>query len=350
MPIFQIDDRKFFEVERTTFEAQGLRERHDLQSMLKSQIEVIASDILVVSEEFGDWEGSRRRIDLLGIDRDANLVVIELKRTEDGGHMDLQAIRYAAMISTLTFDKLVETFARYMGENNIEGNASEKLLDFLAWSEPDEDEFGQQVRIILVSAEFSKELTTSVLWLNEFGLYIECVRLQLYINEGKIFMDVQTVIPVPGASEYQVNVREKRQRERASKTSNRDYSKFDVTTVDEKFPNVNKRWTMFYIVKGLLEYGVSPQKIQQVIDSQFNKKIFESFNGILTSDEVKENLSKYKKTDPIRRYFIDEEQIFHAEERTWILTNQWGANSEGIANLLISSFPQAGITIRKIQG
>ena len=34
---------------------------------------------------------------LLCIDREANLVVVELKRTEDGGHMDLQAIRYAAM-------------------------------------------------------------------------------------------------------------------------------------------------------------------------------------------------------------------------------------------------------------
>ncbi len=53
---------------------------------------MIAPDLLVVSEEFGEWDDSRRRIDLLAIDRDANLVVIELKRTEDGGHMELQAI------------------------------------------------------------------------------------------------------------------------------------------------------------------------------------------------------------------------------------------------------------------
>jgi hypothetical protein len=46
-----------------------------------------------------DWEDSSRSIDLLCIDKQANLVVIELKRTEDGGHMELQAIRYAAMVS-----------------------------------------------------------------------------------------------------------------------------------------------------------------------------------------------------------------------------------------------------------
>ena len=55
---------------------------------------MIAPDTLVIAEEFSEWSGSQRRIDLLAIDRDANLVVIELKRTEDGGYMELQALRF----------------------------------------------------------------------------------------------------------------------------------------------------------------------------------------------------------------------------------------------------------------
>jgi len=47
--------------------------------------------VLVIAEEFDGWDKSRRRIDLLGGDKDANLVVYELKRMEDGGHMDLHA-------------------------------------------------------------------------------------------------------------------------------------------------------------------------------------------------------------------------------------------------------------------
>ncbi|MEO6078609.1 MAG: hypothetical protein ABIQ86_02375 [Steroidobacteraceae bacterium] len=62
--------------------------------VLNSIVDVLSSDTLVVAEEFGEWDDSRRRIDLPGIDKNANLVVIELKRTEDGGHMELQAIRY----------------------------------------------------------------------------------------------------------------------------------------------------------------------------------------------------------------------------------------------------------------
>ena len=40
---------------------------------------------MVIGEEFGDWEDSKRRIDLLCLDKQANLVVVEIKRTEDGG-------------------------------------------------------------------------------------------------------------------------------------------------------------------------------------------------------------------------------------------------------------------------
>ena len=75
-------------------------------------------------------------IDLLGIDKDANLVVIELKVTEDGGHMELQAIRYAAMVSAMTFDRAVSAYGDYVGRVGQNVVARESILDFLGWDEP----------------------------------------------------------------------------------------------------------------------------------------------------------------------------------------------------------------------
>jgi hypothetical protein len=177
-------------------------------------VEVVSPDTLVIAEEFGDWEDTRRRIDLLGLDRDANLVVIELKRTEDGGHMELQAIRYAAMVSTMTFEKVVDLLTGYLRRIGKEDNARTTILEFLRWEDPDEDVFAQDVRIVLASAEFSKELTTAVMWLNEHGLDIRCVRMQPYDDGGRLLIDVQQVIPLPEAAAYQVQVREKEQRGR----------------------------------------------------------------------------------------------------------------------------------------
>ena len=95
MAIYEITKDRIQTVAETKFSTAGVRERTDLQRLLREQIDIVSPETLVIGEEFGDWEDSRRRIDLLGLDKEANLVVIELKRTDDGGHMELQALRYA---------------------------------------------------------------------------------------------------------------------------------------------------------------------------------------------------------------------------------------------------------------
>ncbi|WP_221761396.1 hypothetical protein [Salibacterium salarium] len=55
----------------------------------------------------------------MAIDKNANLVVIELKRDDTGEHMELQAIRYSAMISTLTYEKIIEIYDKYLEQQGI---------------------------------------------------------------------------------------------------------------------------------------------------------------------------------------------------------------------------------------
>src|SRR5579871_4097541 len=125
--------------------------------------------------------------------------------------MELQAIRYAAMISSMTFDQLVDAHAEYIEKNGKQGNESrQQILEFLGWESANEDRFADTVRIILAAADFSKELTTSVLWLNEMGLEISCIRLKPYVDHDQsILLDVQQLIPLPEAAEYQTQIKAK---------------------------------------------------------------------------------------------------------------------------------------------
>ena len=66
-------------------------------------------------------------------------------------------------------------------------------------------------RIVLVSENFGKELTTAVLWLRDRDIDIRCVRLRPYEDGGRRLIDVQQIIPLPEANEYQVQLREKEQ-------------------------------------------------------------------------------------------------------------------------------------------
>lgn len=223
MALYEITTDSFRGITETSLTEMKLRERGDLQRLLRTQIEVLGDDLYVIAEEFGDWEDSRRRIDLLAIDKNANLVVIELKRTTDGGHMELQAIRYASMVSTMTFSRAIEIHEEFLTQIGKKGEeAKQRLLEFLGWDEPDEENFATDVRIILVSEDFGKELTTAVLWLREHEIEICCVRLKPYQNGNTRLIDVQQIIPLPEANDYQVQVREKEQQGKKTRSERYD--------------------------------------------------------------------------------------------------------------------------------
>lgn len=224
MAIFEINAQAMVALSETSFDVEGIYERDHLQQYLKQHIGALSPDLMVICEEYGDWVDSSRRIDLLCIDVDANLVVVEIKRTQDGGHMELQALRYAAMVSSMTFKQLVDAHAVFVQPTGLtRDDAEAAILDFLRWTSPDEEAFAQDVRIVLAAAAFSKEITTTVMWLNERDLDITCIRLKPYrASDGRIFVDVQQIIPLPEAAEYQTKIRAKEQAERDHRVQRHD--------------------------------------------------------------------------------------------------------------------------------
>lgn len=344
MPIYEFTSTGISNLEETTFNTVGLRERRDLQRLLREHVEVIAPDTLVISEEFGEWEESRRRIDLLAIDKEANLVAIELKRTEDGGYMELQSIRYASMISTMTFDQAAEVFERYLKKLGKEVlTPRDTILEFLDWEDSDDGQFAQDVRIVLASADFSKELTSSVLWLIDHGIDIRCVRLKPYRLGEKLLVDVQQIIPLPEAADYQIQVREKAQKERLARVSNADFTRFDVRIGEEAHTSVWKRNALYLICNRLCESGINPDEIASLFDWRHNA--WYSVDGTVDASEFERLASEKAASGGPRfdrpRWFCEDDELLQANGKTYTFSKMWGGkNWHRAMNLLKEKYPQ----------
>lgn len=342
MPLFVLHPNDIQTVDAESFSALGVTERGHLQRVLRGKLEVIAPDCYLLAEEFGDWEGAWRRIDLLAIDRDARLVVIELKRTEDAGHAELQAIRYAAMISTMTFEQAVEAHRRYLAANGINGDARERILSFLGWPEPQLEEFASDVRIILVAANFSKELTTAVLWLRDRKVDITCVRLQPYSFEGKTLLDVQVVIPLPETAEYQIRVREREEMRREAAVSSSRNQKYDVIAGETVERQLYKRQALHRLIRALAQRGVSPAQMMAAVPS-YNAFLFVSVEGDLQGDAFIEaartECTRVGRAFDPKRFSIRDEELIRFDGRTYAVTNQIGANLETVLSQLSQAFP-----------
>src|ERR1700692_3727754 len=152
MALFEITGSSLEPILADTFGKLGLLERTNIQRAIRTHIEAITPGVRtkVLAEEFGDWAGANRRIDLLCVDESANLVVVELKR-DDAAHMDLQALRYAAMISTMRFDQAVAAHRKYLTSIDSEDDAEQAIREFLE-IEDGPVAFSDTVRIVLASA------------------------------------------------------------------------------------------------------------------------------------------------------------------------------------------------------
>ena len=138
--------------------------------------------------------------------------------------MELQALRYAAMVSDMTFEQAVHSLATHRSKatpNLVSARAD--LLEFLGWEDVEEESFARDTRIILAAADFGRELTTSVLWLRQRGIDIRCVRLKPYrLEDGRLLVEIEPLIPLPEAEEFQTRLGEKRvaeQKERVEQYS-----------------------------------------------------------------------------------------------------------------------------------
>ena len=321
MSLYQITDDSLLELPSRSFEQEGLWERRDLQRLIKKNIEVIDGNVMVIAEEFGEWSESGRRIDLLAIDRDANLVVIELKRTDDGGHMELQAIRYAAMVANMTWDQAKSVFQKYLSENQIDSTdsgAESKLCEFLGWSSPNEDDFAQNVRIVLASANFSKEITTSVLWLNDRDLDISCVRLSLHKIDDKLVLKADQIIPLPEAESYQIEVREKRREERISRSDKKDRSLFSIAFSGEIFEKDFKKSDIGYYTMMLLQ---KKNLINKDVFGFLKEDTSCGFKLLKLFDEITDKEKQYSKY----RFNNDPEITFDGSG--YYIARNWGVNS-----------------------
>ena len=208
--LYRIDEAASLlsEIPETSLSSQDKGERH-LQTWLRDNPAVLEDGLFVLAEEYGKWSDSGRRIDLLALDQHGRLVVVELKRDE-GAFMDLQALRYAALVAHMTFEQAVSAHEDWLRARLMDGDARERVTSHLALDDGVEPEI-QSVnpRILLAARDFPRELTTSVLWLRERGIDVRCVRLLPYRIADTLVLDVTPVIPLPEADDYMIRIRDK---------------------------------------------------------------------------------------------------------------------------------------------
>jgi hypothetical protein len=195
----------------TTFSNLGFRERDHLQEWIANNPESLGEELLIIQKEFSGFNDTNERLDLLALDKLGNIVVIENKLDDTGKDVTWQALKYASYCSTLTKDQIVKIYQDFLNKYSDNENAEENIADFLGENDIADVSLnsGQTQRIMLVAWSFRLEVTSTVLWLMNYKLRIQCFKATPFQLDEKLFINFEQIIPIKEMEEYVISMAEK---------------------------------------------------------------------------------------------------------------------------------------------
>lgn len=213
MYLINKEENKISRLEQKTFSELKFKEREHLQEWIAKNPSTLGEELLIIQKEFSGFSETRERLDLLAIDKQGNLVIIENKLDDSGRDVTWQSIKYASYCSSLTKHEILRIYQEFIG---IEGNAEERISDFFDGKDFDEIILNQGLnsqRLILIAANFRKEVTSSVLWLMNFKMRIQCFKVTPFALNSQLFLNVEQILPTKDTEDFSIGIASKAQDE-----------------------------------------------------------------------------------------------------------------------------------------
>jgi len=184
---WQIVERELRPIE-TNLQEQGRTEPYDLEPWIASHPDILSPDILIIGRQVRSKSGP---IDLLGIDRSGNLVIIELKRNQLPREALAQAIDYASDVAEWTVDRISEECMTYCAKT-----LEECFGEFFQDAELESVSVNGTQRILLVGFAVESSLERMIQWLSDvYSVNINAVVLSyLRTSSGDEVLAKTTII------------------------------------------------------------------------------------------------------------------------------------------------------------
>jgi len=214
----------------------------------------------------------------------------------------------------MSFEKCIIIFQNYLDSRNINKNAKDELMMFLEWESHLEEEFASNVKIVLASADFSKELTTSVMWLISKGIDITCVKFTPYTFRNELLLDINQIIPLPEAESYLIKIKEKTTERQIAIESSRDKTKYLFNGMI-----LGKGRFVFEVVKEYLSRN--PTSTFEELCLKFPATLQGSTGVINTLDYIN---SKYANSNKKRHFINISDILTSGDDIKFAVSTEWG--------------------------
>lgn len=182
MRVYRVDGGDtFVEYAKQDFSEENLEAT--LQAWLAANPDAILEDssVQIIGLEVRTNLGTF--IDLLGLDREGDVVVIELKRGETPRDTLAQVLEYASFAATLDADTLEQLFRASMGDDSL--SLGEAHREYFGLGDEDTVSFNKEQRLVIVGHEVTPPIRQSATFLRQKGVPVTCVEFTYFETASK---------------------------------------------------------------------------------------------------------------------------------------------------------------------
>jgi len=192
MKLFSIDEKgKFIQYAERDFKWENREDR--LESWLENNPAYILEDenVLIIGRQVTTNLGSV--IDLLGLDREGNVVVIELKRDRTPRETVAQVLEYASFAENLSYDQLEMLLKEYIGEENLV--LTDYHRSYFQLQEGEAVAFNKNQKLIIVGQAITDSIRQTSSFLRKKGIEVFCLEFKYFkTNSGEQILSTDFVV------------------------------------------------------------------------------------------------------------------------------------------------------------
>lgn len=250
MFVIDKENNKIDKIISKTFHELGFKEREHLQEWIAKYPECLDEELLIIQKEFDGFNDTNERLDLLALDKSGSIVVIENKLDDTGKDVVWQALKYVSYCSTLSKQQIVDIYQSYLDKQGSNEKAEDKLVEFFDDKPLEEIKLNElDQRMILVAGHFRKEVTSTVMWMLNHGISVQCFKVTPYQHGNELLLDIEQIIPVKEAADYLIKMADKAKESQAIKESSKGIEELrrkywaelleKFNSISKQFQNVN---------------------------------------------------------------------------------------------------------------
>lgn len=164
-----------------------VKKEEEIEEFIENHPSILEKDMFIIGRQVETLQ--KTRIDLLGLDKEGNLIIIELKKDQTPRDVVSQILEYAAWAEKIQYEEL----NKIAKEKHL-GDYSDLYKKYEIEFDSVPEIFNESQKLIIVSEIFDEKTKNVARYLKTRAIDINCIELNFYENKGQKLADTRVVV------------------------------------------------------------------------------------------------------------------------------------------------------------